>query len=184
MPDPLARVLAHPLRHRLLLEYNGDPASPSEVARRLERPLALVSYHTGVLARNGFLELVRTERRRGALARVYRTTSPPYIEDEQWRDVPAAVRRELVLRILALASAEARGAALAGGFDGSASHLSRWPVELDADGVIAATGALRRLVDEIAELHERCRDRPGRRPFELVLLGFEPSAPVAPDGVD
>jgi DNA-binding transcriptional ArsR family regulator len=68
----MGRLLAHPLRDRLLFEYQGDPTSPSKVARRLGESVSLVSYHTDVLARNGCLELVRTERRRGAIEHFYR----------------------------------------------------------------------------------------------------------------
>jgi hypothetical protein len=194
MSDRLGRVLVHPLRHRLLLEYYGEPANPSQVAHRLGEPLNLVSYHTGVLARHRCVELVRTERRRGAMTRFYRSTVPPVIEDGQWESVPAQLRRALVLGTLSLAAEDARRAALDGGFDAAEAHLSRTPLELDDEAVEASARCLREALEEIADIAGACRARgsAGRRRFEIVMLGFDPgsdepppvrraSAPATPD---
>jgi hypothetical protein len=185
MSDQLARVLAHPLRDRVLFEYRGDPASPSQVARRLGRPLNLVSYHTGVLARHGCLQLVRTERRRGTTEHFYRSTVDQAIEDEDWVRVPAPVRRALVLGTLDQLAGEARRAALDGGFDVERSHLTRLRLELDDDAVLAVAHTLRAALEELERIHASCRDRAdgARRTYEVVMLGFEGSAPAAPDRV-
>jgi hypothetical protein len=186
MTDRLARVLAHPLRARVLLEYELEAASPSEVAQRLGAPLNLVSYHTGVLVRHGCLELVRTARRRGATVHFYRSTAATSIEDEAWASLPAPMRRTLVLTTLSLAADEARRAALDGGFDAAAAHLTRSFLELDDEGVLAATATLRRALHEIAQVDAASRRRAGaRRRYEVVMLGFEDagSAPAAPDRI-
>src|SRR5262245_55677502 len=110
-------LLAHALRDRLLFAYQFGPASPSDLARRTGEPLNLVSYHTRVLLRHGWLELVRTEQRRGGTASVYRATAPGFIEDDEWRRLPLQRRRALIRSLIAVASEEARRAARAGGFD-------------------------------------------------------------------
>src|SRR5688572_14269955 len=125
------RVLPHPLRDRLLFEYGAREASPSDLARRLELPLNLVSWHTGVLVRSGALELVRTERRRGGTAHLYRAARSSMIADEEWSALPPALRRRLVRELLATVTDGSRDAALAGGFDSDQAHLWRWPLELD-----------------------------------------------------
>jgi hypothetical protein len=180
----LARVLVHPLRQLLLLEYHGEPANPGQVARRLHEPLNLVSYHTGVLARHDCIELVRTERRRGAVTHFYSATVASVLEDEQWARTPPQLRRALALGTLGLASDEARRAALDGGFDAATAHLTRSPLELDDEGVLAVARCLRDAIDQLERIDAACRERsaPGRRPFEVVMLGFEPSPrrPVAP----
>lgn len=175
MSDRLAQVLAHPLRDRILFEYQGTPACASEVAHRVGRPLNVVSYHTRVLVRHGCLELVRTERRRGALARYYRATVTQLIEDEAWADLTVARRRHLALDTLARVATEARHVALAGGFDGAGWHLSRSPVELDEQGVIAASRLLRRTLDEVTDIAAHARRRGGRRgEYVVEILGFRP----------
>jgi DNA-binding transcriptional ArsR family regulator len=72
-----ARALAHPLRLLLATEYALAVTSPSKIARTLEMPLNLVSYHTRVLADAGLLELVRVQPRRGAQEHYYRTHRDP-----------------------------------------------------------------------------------------------------------
>jgi hypothetical protein len=181
MPDRHAPVLPHWLRGRILLEYEAEPACPSDVARRLGRPVNLVSYHTGVLARQGCVELVRTERRRGALTRYYRATGLQLVGDEDWARLPAGERRSLVLEALDHIAAEARQGALAGGFDGANAHLTRWLVALDAAGEHAVDAVLLRAAGEIAAIAAASRARPGpRRVHELALLAFAAPAGISP----
>jgi len=157
------------------------------VARRLGQSVSLVSYHTDVLASNGCLELVRTERRRGATEHFYRATVGPYIEDEEWRAVPPTLRRSLVLGTLGALTDEARRAALDGSFDEARAHMSRSFLELDDDAVEEVSKLLRGVLDDIEKIEAECRRRsaPDRRPYELVILHFTPtrSAPKPPDRI-
>src|SRR3954471_12700053 len=105
MPGRVAPLLAHPLRDRVLYEYQHEPTLPSEVARRIGRPLNLVSYHTRVLLRHGCLELVRVERRRGAPTHFYRAVVDQFLEDEEWVSLSVTRRRNLALSTLARAAA-------------------------------------------------------------------------------
>jgi DNA-binding transcriptional ArsR family regulator len=173
-PDPLGALLLHPLRHRLLLEFSRGPASPADLARRLEQPLNRVSYHTNVLVRHGYLELARTERRRGAPTRFYRATVTPDIEDAPWETLPEAVRRALTLGSLAQVAEEARQAALDGGFEVPGAHLSRTPLELDDEGASAVSDCLRATLAETMRIGAEARARGGpRTPWHVALLGFE-----------
>ncbi|RKQ84983.1 helix-turn-helix protein [Solirubrobacter pauli] len=168
-------LYANALRHRVLYEYAGSPASPSDVARRLGRPLNLVSYHTGVLREHGFLELVRTERRRGGTAHVYRAVADATIEDEEWARLAPGARRMLVRGALASITETSWEAALAGAFDARTAHLSRLPVQLDAVARRDVAILLRRLVDELEAIQAAAdrRAADGRRRVDVVLAGFE-----------
>lgn len=182
MPHARERVLPHPLRDRLLFEYAAREASPSDLARRLALPLNLVSWHTGVLVRSGALELVRTERRRGGTAHVYRAAGSPLIEDEEWSAIAPPLRRRLVRELLAVIADESRAAGLAGGFDPAQSHLWRWPLELDEAGWRAITLLLRQLVDDLAAVQAAAdtrADAPARQ-VDVVLMGFEVTHPAVP----
>jgi DNA-binding transcriptional ArsR family regulator len=176
--EPDRRVLIHPLRRRLLLEYASGPVNPAELARRLDQPLTRVSYHTRVLLRHGYLVPVAVERRRGGATHLYAAAHTTAIEDGQWEQLPAATRRALTLGTLEQVFAQARGAALDGAFDSGRSHLSRSPLELDEPGIAAAADRLRAAFDDIAAAVDRSRERaaPVQRPFELVVLAFEPPA--------
>jgi DNA-binding transcriptional ArsR family regulator len=171
--DDVARLLAHPLRQRLLFEYR-QACSPSKVARRIDEPVNVVSYHTNVLRRRGWLELVRTEQRRGATESYYLTTRDPKVEDEAWRRISRPLRHAVVLGTLGITSDEARAAALDGGFDGAAAHLSRSVVELDEQGVAEVAEALREVIDRIerSAVASRARQADAARRYELVIQYF------------
>jgi hypothetical protein len=158
MSDEVARLLAHPLRQRLLFEY-ARPTSPSKAARRLRQPVNLVSYHTDVLRRRGWIELVRTQRRRGATEHVYRSTGRPDIEDTDWARLSLRLRRTIVLGTLGGTADDARAAALGGGFDEATAHLSRCPLYLDEQGVAEVAATLRRAIAELTRIAAAARER-------------------------
>ena len=175
MSDDVERVLAHPLRQRLLYEY-GDQTSPSKAAGRVGEPVNVVSYHTHVLRRHGWIELVRTERRRGATEHYYRSTRARAIEDDVWARLPARQRRAIVLGALATTADEAKVAALAGGFDHAKAHLSRCLLELDEDALEEVAATLRETVARVERIAATARDRApaGRERHELVIQCFRP----------
>jgi DNA-binding transcriptional ArsR family regulator len=175
MSDRLGRLLVHPLRHRLLLEYAAEPDNPSSVADRLGEPLNLVAYHTGILLRHGLVELVRTERRHGALTRLYRSTVRLVIEDAQWEALPTPIRRALAFGTISMVADDARRAAFSGGFDATDAHVSRIPLNLDEQGRRDVAHRLRTAYDELAAIVAGGRERTGSdaRTYEIVMLGFD-----------
>jgi DNA-binding transcriptional ArsR family regulator len=93
--DPnLAKALSHQLRQRVLerLSVDGE-ASPSQLARYLGAPVANVAYHVRVLLELDCVELVRTRQVRGALEHFYRAIIQPWLDPEQWAQLPASLRR-------------------------------------------------------------------------------------------
>ncbi|MBS1883522.1 MAG: helix-turn-helix transcriptional regulator [Actinobacteria bacterium] len=74
-PSPTndAKAVAHPLRLRILetIEQSGGIASPNQIAGVLDEPLGNVSYHVKTLLEYGWLDLVKTEPRRGAVEHFY-----------------------------------------------------------------------------------------------------------------
>src|ERR1700754_1189895 len=91
----IAKALAHPLRARILQRLGERVASPGDLAAELGAPLGVVSYHVRMLRDYECVELVRTEPRRGALQHCYRATARPNLDENQWRTLPAGLRREL-----------------------------------------------------------------------------------------
>lgn len=59
----LLKAMAHPLRRRLLREISAHdaPLSPAQLAKALDLPLGLVTYHTNVLHRCGAVEVAAPE---------------------------------------------------------------------------------------------------------------------------
>lgn len=84
------RVLAHPLRLRLLSLLTGSAMSAAEAGRHLGQSQANVSYHLRRLHEAGLVELVQEERIRGGWAKRYRhdpdsgrTLRAPNLEEQQ-----------------------------------------------------------------------------------------------------
>ncbi|MFC4560254.1 helix-turn-helix domain-containing protein [Nocardiopsis mangrovi] len=69
---PALRVLAHPLRLRLLSLLTGAAMSAAEAARELGETQANVSYHLRRLHDAGLLEAAGQTEIRGGLAKRYR----------------------------------------------------------------------------------------------------------------
>src|SRR3954465_3744113 len=92
----LVKAPGPPLRQRLLiLLHKYGESSPRELALRSGEPLGNVSYHVRILNDKAWGELVRTEPRRGAVEHFYRATARPALDDTQWTQLPAPVRRAL-----------------------------------------------------------------------------------------
>jgi DNA-binding transcriptional ArsR family regulator len=177
MSDRLGRLLVHPLRHRILLEYAGGIDSPSAIARRLGEPVNVVAYHTGVLLRHGFVEPAGSERRRGTLTRFYRSTVAPVIDHEQWERLPGGLRRTLSVGAVEQIADDARRAVSAGGFDHADAHVSRFPLEVDRQGAAEVAQLLDAATAELARIAAAASRRAAQddAAHEVVVLGFEPA---------
>jgi DNA-binding transcriptional ArsR family regulator len=160
IPDPfdgsLLKALGHPLRLRLLeaISERGE-ASPVGLAREFDQPLATVSHHVRLLRHLGYVELVRTVPRRGAVEHFYRAVSLPFIDDAEWERLPLAMRRGLARQTLRGIFAEASRAGAQGGFDDAAAALVRLALELDERGRRELSATLTRLINEAGDIQRR-----------------------------
>jgi DNA-binding transcriptional ArsR family regulator len=178
LDESLIKALAHPLRWRIVeaVVERGE-ASPVELARLLDEPLATVSHHTRVLRDHGCIELTRTEPRRGAVEHYYRAIMPAFFDDEQWSRVPILLSRGLAGQVFRRIFEDAAAAGGAGGFDDPGAYLSRKVVELDDAGWAELSALLTDVLERAQAIQERsdARRREGgdARTSELVLMHFE-----------
>jgi DNA-binding transcriptional ArsR family regulator len=174
----IMKALSHPLRVRMLTLLNQKVASPSELADELDEPLGNVSYHMRFLADLKMVKLVRTEPRRGAVEHYYEALEPPLISDDDWAQLPVALRRSLSDSTLADIARDLRGAGEAGGFDRENIHVSRVALRLDQQGWDELSGLLSQLLERAREVQEQSNKRRKRAstdpiPTALVLMQFE-----------
>jgi DNA-binding transcriptional ArsR family regulator len=180
----LIKALAHPLRWRIveILVERGE-ASPVELARTLDQPLATVSHHVRVLRDQRSIELVRTEPRRGAVEHYYRARMPAFFDDDQWELVPTMLRRGLSGQLFQRLFAEAAAAGSAGAFDVPASHMDRLIVELDDEARSELSALLTELMRNVQAIQERSEARrEGEEPQQtvaLTILAFEVAESIA-----
>ena len=152
--ERLAKALSHPLRQRILAHLTEDGvASPNELARALDEPLGNVSYHVRILRELDFLELVRTEPRRGALKHFYRARTGPWLDDEQWARLPASFRRATLERTLSAILDGASTAGRDGGFDGPEARVSRVELAVDDEGAVQIAALLTETLAAARRIH-------------------------------
>jgi DNA-binding transcriptional ArsR family regulator len=172
------KAISHPVRMRLLALLENEPASPKSLAARLAFPHGTIAYHVRTLSKLGFLELVDTKQRRGAVEHYYRAKERPPVDGKTWTDSDVAVKRRLLVRILSEAYAHSFSATAAGGFDRADAHLTRTAFRLDEEGWTKLAGASTRWLVEAAAIEAESRERSSgdHEPVdaELVMLLFEP----------
>jgi DNA-binding transcriptional ArsR family regulator len=160
--DPnLAKALSHPLRQRVFerLSVSGDEASPTQLARLLDAPLPNVAYHVRILLELDCIELVRTRQVRGALEHYYRATAHPWLDAEQWAQLPASFRRQMLARTLRDIVRDAADAGIAGGFDHPGAQIRRTSVMLDKQGWHDLAAVLEQTLSSVQQIHDECAVR-------------------------
>jgi DNA-binding transcriptional ArsR family regulator len=174
----IMKALSHPLRVRMLTLLNQKVSSPSEIAEELDEPLGNVSYHMRFLADLKMVKLVRTEPRRGAVEHYYEALEPPLISDDDWAQLPVALRRSLSDSTLSDIARDLKGAAEEGGFDRENIHVSRVALMLDQQGWDELSGVLSEVLQRARGIQEqsnkrRKRSENGVIATALVLMQFE-----------
>jgi DNA-binding transcriptional ArsR family regulator len=172
----LARALSHPLRAHVLMILNDRVASPNEIAQLIEAPLPNVSYHVRVLSELGWIELVRTARRRGFIEHYYRALERPYFTDTEWASIPLQARGAISEITLRTVWEEVREALESGAFEARPDrYLIRAPLELDEQGWREVNELAGRFFEDVERLAERSQERnaAGEIRTRLVLMHFE-----------
>jgi DNA-binding transcriptional ArsR family regulator len=174
----IMKALSHPLRVRMLTLLNQKVSSPSQLAEELDEPLGNVSYHMRFLADLKMVKLVRTEPRRGAVEHYYEALEPPLISEDDWAQLPVALRRSLSDSTLSDIARDLRGAAEAGGFDRDNIHVSRVALVLDEQGWDELSGVLSEVLERARGIQAESNKRRngaenGAIPTALVLMQFE-----------
>src|SRR3954454_65905 len=173
----IAKALAHPLRARILQRLGERVASPAELAAELDASLGVVSYHVRMLHDYECVELVRTEPRRGALQHFYRATARPNLDEEQWRTLPAGLRKELSGETIQALVDDLAAAADAGQLEDPEVVVSRTPFELDERAFKKLNRLLARTLEQAlriaSESAARTGEGAGAFPTELAVLHFK-----------
>lgn len=160
--DPrILKAQSHPIRAHILNILSEGPNSPSRMHRRMENiSLELVCHHIRVLRRVGLIELVQIKERGGRREHIYRAAKRQYFSLEEWMAVDPKFRDPLIGTILRQISDDTGRAAAEGRFsEFPDSHLSRSPIELDAQGWMEVVDALEVALKRILEAHGRSKER-------------------------
>jgi predicted ArsR family transcriptional regulator len=160
--DKLVTAMGHPTRVHAVMVLNQRTASPSELARELNRSVRHVAYHLDVLEKLGSIELVRKEPAGGGrvMESFYRATQRSWFDREAWEQVEDdKTRIGVTMPILSLMSEDIADAMLANTFEAKDNHVSRTPMDLDDDGWEEVVTLLNETLDELIEIQARVNDR-------------------------
>ena len=172
-------VVRHPIRVDALQILNEREASAVEIARQIGEDQKKVGNHVKALADYGCIELVRTEKKRGAEEHFYRASLRPCIEDEEWAQLSPQARHEISALVFQAVVAEALAAFRAGRFDSRLDrHMSWQPMKLDEEGwqelMQELKESLKRIEDIAARADARlCEKGEAGFPAIAAALGFE-----------
>ncbi len=172
-------IVKHPIRVDALQILNEREASAVDIARQIGEDLKKVGNHVKALADYGCIELVRTEKRRGAEEHFYRASLRPCIGDEEWAQLSPEARHEISALVFQAVVAEALAAFRAGKFDSRLNrHLSWQPMKLDEQGwqelMLELEESLKRIETIAASADERlCARGENGFPAIAAALGFE-----------
>lgn len=168
----LCEALSHPLRSQLLTLLGEGVHSPNEMSKILGKELGTVAYHTKRLAKLGFAEIVREEKRRGAMEHFYRATSLNLSYLGELQQMHPLAAKHYSAEVVHNAGSDFLRALEAGSFDSHEDHhLSRTPLIFDEEGYTDALAILERAR---LELEER-----SARSLENVASSDAASVPVS-----
>ncbi len=177
--DPkLVSALSHPLRVHIIDALSEATASPSDIARGVGLSVNYVAYHVKELEKLGYVELVKTEPRRGTVEHYYRVRRRFLLDDGEWEQLPEPVRKSFSAHLYRLVIDEAKEALEAGTFEARNGHLSRTRLHVDEKGWDELTTLLEETLNRVLALQDECAERleaSGEQaiPAAVSIAGFE-----------
>jgi DNA-binding transcriptional ArsR family regulator len=159
--ERVLKAQSHPIRAHILNILGEGTSSPAQMQRRMENvSLNLVCHHVKVLREVGLIELVDIKHHGGRKEHIYCATKRQYFDLEEWLQIDPKLQLPIITTILSQISEDTARAMVEGKFtDLPDSHLSRSPIELDADGWKEVVEVLKSALDGVLEAHARSVER-------------------------
>jgi predicted ArsR family transcriptional regulator len=175
----ILKALAHPSRVHALQILNQRVASPKELAGEVGTSVGKMAYHVRELDKAGYIELVRTEPRRGATEHFYRAVKRAVFSDEEWAQVPEPVRDRIVGWQLRQTGELLTAALQSGSFERRDNrHHSLYEAMVDEQGWDEAMSLLAETMDRLNEIQatsaeRRLENEKPAIPMAVSVIGFE-----------
>lgn len=152
----ISHSVNHSVRLDAFLATFEAVTSPSEVAKLLDKPVATVSFHMTELRKDGAIELVKTEQRRGAIEHYYKATKPPEIDADEWKALPKSSRRKIAALGLQLIVADSLASLRHGKLENDDDMYLVWmPMRLNEKGRDKVTDLQAEMLERMVAINER-----------------------------
>ncbi|HEX5763091.1 MAG TPA: winged helix-turn-helix domain-containing protein [Solirubrobacterales bacterium] len=159
--ERLIAALSHETRAHALTVFTERPASTKEIAAELKKSVSAVWYHVDKLSKLGCIELVRSEKRRGAMEHFYRATVRHFFDTKTWESLPEGSRLTIAIGILRSIAGDVDDAVQAKTVDTGENHLSRTLLMLDSEGWDESTALLDKTLEGLLAIREKSAMRLG-----------------------
>jgi hypothetical protein len=175
----LIYAISHVVRAHVLAVLNEKIASPNELANEIGVDVNYISYHFEKLEEIEFIELVRTEPRRGFDEHFYRATETFFLDNGDVEKLPQSLSVGMSTYWLRSIMADAIKALEAGTFDARRNrHVSWSSLLLDEQGWGEANTTLDEALDQILEIQQKSARRMSKSgeqaiPVTVGITGFE-----------
>ncbi|HEX9967306.1 MAG TPA: winged helix-turn-helix transcriptional regulator [Solirubrobacterales bacterium] len=153
--DRLVTALSHETRAHALAVFTERPASTKEIAGELKKSVSAVWYHVDKLVKLGCIELVRSEKRRGAMEHFYRATVRHFFSDDAWENVPKPERLAISMGVLRLIAGDVDEAMQTETVDAIDRHLTRTQLILDKEGWQETSDLLAETLEGLLGIREK-----------------------------
>lgn len=160
--DRIAAAISHPTRMHAMSVFWEREASPREIAAELDEPVNNVTYHVNQLVDLGWIELIARRPARGGrvVEHFYKAIKGSQFDDAEWDNLGRKEKLLVDRTIMDLISKDIGEAMLAGTFFAKEdNHLTRIPIEVDAEGWEETKEILDRTLDELMEVRARSANR-------------------------
>jgi len=177
--ERILRAQSHPIRAQILNILSEGPNSPSRMQRRMNSvSLPLVCHHIKILREIDLIELVEIKMHGGRKEHIYRAAQRQFFNAEEWEAIDPRFRDPVIGGILRQISDDTGRAAAEGRFSEIPdSHLSRSPIELDAEGWTEVVDVLEQTLGRILNADANSRERArltgeALTPARVMILQF------------
>lgn len=182
----LVSALSHPLRVHIIDALVEAPASPSDLAREVGLSVNYVAYHVKELEKLGYVELVKTEPRRGTVEHYYRAKRRFMLDDSEWEQLPAPIKSSFSAGVFSGIIDDVKEALAAETFGSRNSHMSRTRLRVDERGWDELMKVLEETLNRVLELQAECAERleddgEGAISVAVSITGFETPPRPRPD---
>jgi DNA-binding MarR family transcriptional regulator len=137
-------------------------ASPREIAAELGEPINNVTYHVKQLVDLKWIELVTSRPAHGGrvVEHFYKAIKDSYFDEVEWEHLGEREQLLVSTTIMSLISKDVGEAMLAGTFfEREDNHLTRIPIEVDAEGWEETKEILERALGELLAVREATANR-------------------------
>lgn len=158
----LAKAYAHPTRARILSVLAVMSTTPTGLADELGEPVNNLGYHINVLKKLGCIEVAKTEPAGGGrvVRTYYRATRQPLMHLDAWEQLTPEQKYSWAETAMRMITSDISGSMREGMFlDPDDGHLSRTPMEVDAEGWTETIELLDETCEALFEIQSRASQR-------------------------